>query len=79
MRMVDLIKDSIEKKNQVWRPNLDQFTKIERIGTQLKLWNAKFVKLWLNWKKFEVWNSIEDHIEKIQNQEPLWYQHIKII
>ena len=39
---MDLITDSIEE-NQVWRPNLDQFTKIERLRTQFKLGNAKLV------------------------------------
>jgi len=32
------------KKNQVLRPNSDQFTKIGRLGTQLKLEKAKLVQ-----------------------------------
>jgi hypothetical protein len=42
MGFMDLITDSIEE-NQVWRPNLDQFTKIERLRTQFKLEKAKLV------------------------------------
>jgi hypothetical protein len=42
MGFMDLIMDSIEE-NQVWRPNLDQFTKIERLRTQFKLGKAKLV------------------------------------
>jgi hypothetical protein len=42
MGFMDLITDSIEE-NQVWRSNLDQFTKIERLRTQFKLGKAKLV------------------------------------
>jgi hypothetical protein len=42
MGFMDLITDSIEE-NQVWRPNLDQLTKIERLRTQFKLGKAKLV------------------------------------
>jgi hypothetical protein len=40
---MDSIKDFIEEK-KVWRPNSNQFTKIERLETQLKLWKAELVK-----------------------------------
>ena len=38
MGFIDSIKDSIEI-------NFDHFIKIERLGTQLKLWKAKLVQL----------------------------------
>jgi hypothetical protein len=33
------------KKNQVLRPNSDQFAKIERLETQLQLWKVDLVQL----------------------------------
>jgi hypothetical protein len=33
------------KKNQVLRPNSDQFAKIERLKTQLQLWKVDLVQL----------------------------------
>jgi hypothetical protein len=32
------------KKNQIWRLNLEQFAKIKRLGTLLKLSKAKLVQ-----------------------------------
>jgi len=49
--------DSIEtqlKKNQVWRPNLDQFARIESLGTELKLGKAKLVQSGVQLKELKI-------------------------
>jgi len=67
MGFADLINNSI-KKNEVWKPNSNQLAKIRRLGTQLKLWKIILGNQRINWKKFEVWSSIEDQIKEIWNQ-----------